>query len=106
MGAMQVDLSWLNNILQRTLPAVLVTIMAHGCNIGPYTMSHMAPGVSYSRIKHITEWILTGESQRSALASIVNALSRLLACIIYWQATEINRVINKYKPEESGIDLT
>ncbi|OPY73908.1 MAG: Tn3 transposase DDE domain protein [Syntrophorhabdus sp. PtaU1.Bin002] len=59
------------------ISAVLVTIMAHGCNIGPYTMSHMAPGVSYSRIKHITEWMLTEESQRSALASIVNAISRL-----------------------------
>ena len=68
-------------------------------------MSH-GSGVSFSRIKHITEWMLTGIRDRHYL-SIVNApMPSVLACIICWQATEINRVINKYKPEESGIDLS
>ena len=57
--------------------AIMATIMAHGCNIGPYTMSHLIENVSYSRIKHISDWMLTGEAQRSALASVVNVISRL-----------------------------
>jgi len=59
------------------ISAVLITIMAHGCNIGPYTMSHMTQDISYNRIKHITDWMLTEESQRSALAIVVNAISHL-----------------------------
>ncbi len=58
--------------------AIIATIMAHGCNIGPYTMAHLTNGrVSYSHLKHITDWMLTEESQRAALAHIVNAISRL-----------------------------
>lgn len=57
--------------------AILATIMAHGCNIGPYTMSQITDGVSYNRIKHITDWMLTEEAQRVALAQVVNAISRL-----------------------------
>ncbi len=57
--------------------AVLATIMAHGCNIGPYTMAHLIEGVSYSRIKNITDWMLTEETQRGALAQMVNAISQL-----------------------------
>lgn len=57
--------------------AVMATIMAHGCNIGLYTMSHLIQGVPYSRIKNISDWFLTEESQRSALAIIVNAISDL-----------------------------
>ena len=57
--------------------AILATILAHGCNIGPYTMSQITNGVSYNRIKHITDWMLTEEAQRVALALVVNAISRL-----------------------------
>jgi TnpA family transposase len=57
--------------------SVLATIMAHGCNIGSYTMAHLIEGVSYSRIKNITDWMLTEETQRGALAQVVNAISRL-----------------------------
>lgn len=57
--------------------ATIATIMAHGYNIGPYTMSHLIEGVSYSRIKNISDWFLTQDTQRSALAIIVNAISRL-----------------------------
>jgi len=57
--------------------AILATIMAHGCNIGPYTMSHMIEGISYRRIKHITDWMLTEETQRAALVAVVNMISQL-----------------------------
>lgn len=57
--------------------AVLATIMAHGFNIGPYTMSRLAGDITYRQIKHITDWQLTEESQRQALADIVNAMSGL-----------------------------
>ena len=65
------------NIPVDTICATLATIMAHGCNIGPYTMSHLIEGVSYKKIKHITDWFLTEETQRQALAQVVNAISSL-----------------------------
>lgn len=57
--------------------ATLATIMAHGCNIGPYTMAQLIDGVSYSRLKNITDWMITEENQRGALAQVVNAISQL-----------------------------
>ena len=35
--------------------AILATIIEHGCNIGPYTMSQITDGISYNQIKHITD---------------------------------------------------
>ncbi len=55
---------------------ILATIMAHGCNIGPYTMSHLT-GISYGRIKHVTDWMITEDNLRGALAQVVNAISNL-----------------------------
>ncbi|MBS0287100.1 MAG: Tn3 family transposase [Proteobacteria bacterium] len=57
--------------------AIIVSIMAHGCFIGPHTMARMTQGVSYAQISHITDWQLTEEAQRSALAMIVNAITNL-----------------------------
>ena len=57
--------------------AVLVSIMAHGCFIGPYTMARLTQGISYDQIGHITDWQLTEEAQRSVLAMIVNAITGL-----------------------------
>ena len=57
--------------------ATIATIMAHGCNIGPYTMARLTEGVSYSQIKRITDWRITEESQRAALADVVSAISTL-----------------------------
>ena len=56
---------------------ILATVMAYGCNIGPYTMARLTDGVSYSEIRHITDWQLTDEAQRQALAQLVNAISNL-----------------------------
>jgi TnpA family transposase len=57
--------------------AILVSIMAHGCFIGPYTMARLTKDVSYDQIRHITDWQLTEEAQRTALATIVNAITNL-----------------------------
>jgi len=72
MAASQLDKPSIDNIC-----AIIATVMAHGCNIGTYTMSHLIEGVSYSKIKHITDWMLTEESLRTALALVVNAISNL-----------------------------
>ena len=57
--------------------AILVSIMAHGCFIGSHTMARLTQGISYDQISHITDWQLTEEAQRSALAMIVNAITSL-----------------------------
>ncbi len=56
---------------------VLATVMAHASEIGPYTMAHLIEGISYSRMKYISDWHLYEEAQRGALAQVVNAISRL-----------------------------
>lgn len=54
--------------------AILATIMAHGCNIGPYTMSRLTENLTYWQIKQVTDWQLTEEAQRLALGNLVNAI--------------------------------
>jgi hypothetical protein len=56
---------------------ILATIIAHGCNIGPYTMARLTDGITYRQIKEVTDWQLGEEAQRQALAQIVNAISQL-----------------------------
>ena len=56
---------------------IIAAIMAHGCNIGPETMSQLTTGVTYEQIRRITEWQLIEENQRSALADVVNAIACL-----------------------------
>ena len=57
----------------------LATIMAHGCNIGPFTMARLTEGVTYTQIKQITDWQLTEEAQKQALAQLVKA-NQSLGC--------------------------
>jgi TnpA family transposase len=57
--------------------AILVTIMAHGCFIGPYTMARLTQGISYEQIRRVTDWQMNEDSQRLALASIVNAIAKI-----------------------------
>jgi TnpA family transposase len=56
---------------------VLATLMAHGCNVGPYTMARLTQGITYRQIKEVTDWQLTEEAQQQALAQLVNAISHL-----------------------------
>jgi TnpA family transposase len=57
--------------------AILVTIMAHGCFIGPYTMARLTQGISYEQIRRVTDWQMTEDSQRLALALVVNAIAKI-----------------------------
>jgi hypothetical protein len=57
--------------------AVLAAIMAHGCNLGAYTMAQLTPDVTYEQLKRIADWQLTEEAQRNALAELVGAISGL-----------------------------
>ena len=57
--------------------AIIAAVMANGCNIGPDTMAQLTSGVTYQQIKRITDWQLTEETQRSALAVVVNAIAKL-----------------------------
>ena len=56
---------------------VLATVMAHGCNIGPFTMSKIIEGISYKDICRITDWQLTNDAMRVSLSWVVNAMSKL-----------------------------
>lgn len=55
----------------------LATVLGHGCNIGLHTMAQLTPGVSYKQLKRISDWQMTEETQRAALAVLVHAISRL-----------------------------
>jgi hypothetical protein len=57
--------------------AVLAAVMAHGCNLGAYTMAQLTLDVSYEQLKRIADWQLTEEAQRGALAQLVGAITGL-----------------------------
>ncbi len=56
---------------------ILATIMAHGCNIGLYTMEALIDGLSYQQLKRVSDWQITPEAQRQALAVLVGGISSL-----------------------------
>ena len=56
---------------------MLAAILAHGCNLGLYTMEKLAPGIPYRKLRHVSDWRLVEENQRAALAGIVHGISRL-----------------------------
>jgi Tn3 transposase DDE domain len=57
--------------------AVLAAVMAHGCNLGAYTMAQLTPDVTYEQLKRIADWQLTEEAQRRVLAELVGAITGL-----------------------------
>ena len=56
--------------------ALPAAVLAHGCNLGLYTMEKLAPGIPYGKLRHVSDWRLVEENQRAALAGIVQALAR------------------------------
>jgi TnpA family transposase len=60
----------------------------------------LARQVAYGKQGKITTRDLQAQKNTSS------CLTLLMACIIYWQAKEINRVILEGEPERAGIDLT
>ena len=67
--------------------ALLATILAHGCNLGLYTMEKVAPDIAYRRLKYVSDWRLVEENQRAALAAIVHGISRLDAAAHWGDGT-------------------
>jgi TnpA family transposase len=55
----------------------LAAVLGHGCNIGLHTMAQLTQGVSYKQLKRVSDWQMTEETQRAALAALVQAISRL-----------------------------
>lgn len=62
---------------------ILSVVLAHGCNIGLHTMAQITQGVTYKQLKRVSDWQMTEESQRAALAALVHAISRL-DTTIHW----------------------
>jgi TnpA family transposase len=62
---------------------LLAVVLAHGCNIGLYTMAQITQGVTYKQLKQVSDWQMTEEAQRAALAALVHAISRLDATL-HW----------------------
>jgi TnpA family transposase len=56
---------------------VLAAVMAHGCNIGLYTMAQLVSGIVYKQLKRVSDWQMTEETQRTALVDLVSAISGL-----------------------------
>ena len=50
--------------------AVLAAVMAHGCNLGAYTMAQLTPGVSYDQLKRIPDWQLTEEASAECIGRV------------------------------------
>ena len=46
-------------------------------------MAQLTPGISYKQLKRVSDWQLTEEAQRQALAEMVRAISRLDATL-HW----------------------
>jgi hypothetical protein len=59
--------------------SVLTTMMCYGCNIGPYIMPQIIPGVSYHQIKHMFLWQMTEDANNRSLALIVNGIGGIEA---------------------------
>jgi TnpA family transposase len=62
---------------------LLAVVLAHGCNIGLHTMAQITQGVIYKQLKRVSDWQMTEEAQRAALAALVHAISRLDATL-HW----------------------
>ena len=62
---------------------LLAAVMAHGCNIGPYTMAQLTSDVTSEPLKRIGDWQRTRDTQRGALGVVVKALAGLDASL-YW----------------------
>ena len=51
--------------------------MAHGCNLGLHTTESLTDGVTYSQLKRISDWQITREAQREALAKVADGIASL-----------------------------
>ena len=63
-------------------------------------LHRLAREVAYAKQGRLTK------QQFSDLMKSCSCLTLILACIVYWQAKEIGRIIAECNPEESGIDIS
>jgi len=66
---------------------VLAAVLALGCNIGPYTMAQLTHGVSYRQLKHVSDWQMTDDAQRRALADMVGSIAGLDTSLNWGEGT-------------------
>ena len=57
--------------------AIMAALMAHGCNLGLHTTESLIEGVTYAQLKRISDWQITPEAQREALAAIADGIAAL-----------------------------
>ena len=50
--------------------ALLAAILAHGCNLGLYTMEKLAPGIPYRKLRHVSDWRLVEENHVRAVWAV------------------------------------
>src|SRR4051812_36523735 len=49
---------------------LLAVVLAYGCNIGLHTMARITQGVTSKQLKRVSDWQMTEEAQRAALAAL------------------------------------
>jgi hypothetical protein len=47
--------------------AFWAAVMAHGCNLGVYTMAQLTSNVTYEQLKRIGDWHLTEENSSALM---------------------------------------
>src|SRR5580700_3011512 len=68
---------------RKEICTILAAVLGHGCNLGLGTMADLIQGISYKQLRRVSDWQMTQEAQRAALAAVVHAISRL-DTTIYW----------------------
>jgi TnpA family transposase len=68
---------------RKEICTILAAVLAHGCNIGLGAMANLTEGASYRQLKRVSDWQMTEQAQRAALAAVVHAISRQDATV-YW----------------------
>jgi Tn3 transposase DDE domain-containing protein len=76
--------------------------MPHFLRSGYANLSNMSPkrDIVYGKRGHMTK------RDFHEIMKTCGCLTLILACIIYWQAKEIGRVVSKCNPEAEGIDIS
>ena len=61
---------------RKEICTILAAVLGHGCNLGLGTMADLIQGISYKQLRRVSDWQMTQEAQRAALAAVVHEASR------------------------------
>ena len=86
--------------------ALRAAILAHGCNLGLYTMEQVAPASAYRRLKDVSAWRRVEENPRAARAGIVHGLSRLDAAGQWGDGTTSASDGHRFAMPHTGLQRT